>query len=81
MWETRYGFPEPHRLPSGHRRYDEDQVELVKQVARDRESGLSMPAAIERARRMAARARGVDLRRLCAAAGPTSCPTRCPSAR
>ena len=54
MWEQRYGFPEPRRLPSGHRRYDEDQVDLIKQVARDRESGLSMPAAIERARRLAA---------------------------
>jgi DICT domain-containing protein len=54
MWESRYGFPEPHRLPSGHRRYDEGQVELIKQVARDRDAGLSMPAAIERARRLAA---------------------------
>ena len=54
MWESRYGFPDPHRLPSGHRRYDEDQVELIRQVARDRDSGLSLPAAIERARRMAA---------------------------
>ncbi len=54
IWEQRYGFPEPHRLPSGHRRYGEDQVELIRQVARDREAGLSMPAAIERARRVAA---------------------------
>ena len=54
MWEQRYGFPEPHRLPSGHRRYDDDQVELIKQVARDREAGLSLPAAVERARRSAA---------------------------
>ena len=54
MWESRYGFPVPQRLPSGHRRYAESQVELVKQVARDRESGLTMKAAIERAQRAGA---------------------------
>jgi DICT domain-containing protein len=53
MWETRYGFPEPERLPSGHRRYTEDNVLQVRQVARDRESGLSMKAAIDRAREVA----------------------------
>ena len=54
MWETRYGFPEPTRLPSGHRRYSPQDVERVRQVARDREGGLSMRAAIERASRTAA---------------------------
>ena len=53
MWETRYGFPVPERLPSGHRRYDHDDVQRVRQVSRDRESGMSMPAAIERARQLA----------------------------
>src|SRR5919107_1357460 len=53
MWETRYGFPVPERLPSGHRRYSGDDVQRVRQVARDRESGMSMPAAIERARQIA----------------------------
>ena len=53
-WESRYGFPVPHRLPSGHRRYEEAQVELVRQVARDRDSGLSLTAAIERVRRATA---------------------------
>lgn len=54
MWETRYGFPEPQRLPSGHRRYAEDQVDQVRQVARDRDAGLSLKAAIERVRRASA---------------------------
>ena len=54
MWETRYGFPVPQRLPSGHRRYPESQVDLVRQIARDRESGLTMRAAIERAQRTSA---------------------------
>jgi DICT domain-containing protein len=53
MWETRYGFPVPERLPSGHRRYNEDDVQRVRQVSRDRESGMSMPAAIERALQLA----------------------------
>jgi DICT domain-containing protein len=53
MWESRYGFPVPERLPSGHRRFSEADVERVKQVSRDREQGMSMPAAIERARQTA----------------------------
>jgi MerR family transcriptional regulator, light-induced transcriptional regulator len=50
MWEQRYGFPEPERLDSGHRRYSDEEVERVRRVARDRAAGLSIPAAIERAR-------------------------------
>ena len=53
MWETRYGFPDPERLPSGHRRYSDDDVQRVRQVAKDREAGMSMPAAIERAQQLA----------------------------
>lgn len=51
MWESRYGFPEPMRRPSGHRRYSEADIEVIKQVAREREAGLSITAAIERAKR------------------------------
>ena len=54
MWETRYGFPVPDRLPSGHRRYDEGQVDQVRQVARDRDAGLNLRVAIERVRRATA---------------------------
>jgi DICT domain-containing protein/predicted DNA-binding transcriptional regulator AlpA len=50
MWESRYGFPEPRRLPSGHRRYSEADCELIRQVVRERDAGLSLPAAVERAR-------------------------------
>ena len=53
MWETRYGFPEPERLPSGHRRYSEEDIARVRQVVRDRDAGLSMKAAIDRARGLA----------------------------
>jgi MerR family transcriptional regulator, light-induced transcriptional regulator len=50
MWERRHGFPAPERLPSGHRRYRESDVELVEQVVRERAAGLSLAAAIARAR-------------------------------
>jgi DICT domain-containing protein/predicted DNA-binding transcriptional regulator AlpA len=48
MWEERYGFPKPHRLPSGHRRFSEEQIDAVRAVVAARQDGLSLPAAIER---------------------------------
>jgi DICT domain-containing protein len=48
MWERRHGFPTPERLPSGHRRYREADVELVRRVAAERSSGMSLVAAIAR---------------------------------
>ncbi len=53
MWERRHGFPVPERLPSGHRRYSESDVQLVEQVMRERAAGLSLAAAIGRARESA----------------------------
>ena len=50
MWESRHGFPDPARLPGGHRRYSAEDVERVREVVRLRDQGLSLPAAIERAR-------------------------------
>jgi MerR family transcriptional regulator, light-induced transcriptional regulator len=52
MWESRHGFPAPARLPGGHRRYSERDVEAVVEVLRLRRQGLSLPAAVERARRV-----------------------------
>ncbi len=51
MWESRYGFPAPARLPGGHRRYSEQDAAAVLEVVRLRTQGLSLPAAIDRARR------------------------------
>jgi MerR family transcriptional regulator, light-induced transcriptional regulator len=48
-WEERYGVPAPERLPSGHRRYRHSDVELVRRIARLRESGVGVREAIERA--------------------------------
>jgi DICT domain-containing protein len=53
MWESRHGFPSPGRQPGRHRRYSDRDVELVREVVRLREQGLSLAAAIERARRAA----------------------------
>ena len=64
MWEQRYGFPEPERLPSGHRRYSHLDVELIRQVTRDREAGLELKAAVENAKRAAPRRAAGDRRRL-----------------
>jgi DICT domain-containing protein len=50
MWEQRYGFPEPERTSAGYRVYSEDDIEALRRVLAYRERGLSVPAAVERAR-------------------------------
>jgi MerR family transcriptional regulator, light-induced transcriptional regulator len=50
MWETRHGFPEPQRLPSGHRRYSAADCEAIERVLAQRERGLSLRAAIDHVR-------------------------------
>jgi MerR family transcriptional regulator, light-induced transcriptional regulator len=55
MWEQRYGFPVPDRTPSGYRRYRPDDVETLRRVQAYRATGLSVTAAIERAREAAGR--------------------------
>jgi DICT domain-containing protein len=49
-WELRYGFPTPERSASGHRRYTPEHVEQIRQVVRHRAAGMSLDAAIARAR-------------------------------
>src|SRR3954451_12813902 len=46
VWESRHGFPRPRRRDSGHRRYDEHDVELVSQVLRRRDNGMRLEVAI-----------------------------------
>jgi MerR family transcriptional regulator, light-induced transcriptional regulator len=48
-WETRFGFPRPRRLSSGHRRYDEHDVALVAQVVRRKDAGVRLENAISEA--------------------------------
>lgn len=45
-WESRHGFPVPSRRASGHRRYDERDVVLVKEVLRRRDAGVRLEVAI-----------------------------------
>ena len=48
-WERRHGFPDPIRLPSGHRRYTEQHVAQIRDVLRRQRTGSSLPAAIAHA--------------------------------
>ncbi len=50
MWESRYGFPTPARNSSGYRVYTDQDVETLRRVLSLRQSGLSVPAALDRAR-------------------------------
>jgi DICT domain-containing protein len=50
-WESRFGFPEPTRLPSGHRRYTGADVRAVRRVLEERERGTRLEQAIGVARR------------------------------
>ena len=48
-WESRHGFPRPHRLDSGHRRYAEFDVTLIERVLRRRDAGVRLDVAIAEA--------------------------------
>ena len=51
MWEQRYGFPEPERTrAAATAATPSDDVEALRRVQAYRHRGLSVPAAIERAR-------------------------------
>lgn len=50
MWEQRYGFPVPERTPAGYRLYSDEDVEALRRVVELRRGGLSVPAALDRAR-------------------------------
>ena len=63
MWEQRYGFPSPERAPSGYRLYRQEDVELLRRAVAFRARGLSVPAALERARTLGRDRPALDLRR------------------
>lgn len=46
IWEARHGFPRPERRDSGHRRYFESDVDLVRRVIRRRNTGVRLEVAI-----------------------------------
>ena len=42
VWERRYGLPVPHRSASGHRRYDRDQVRIIRRLSELTQGGRSI---------------------------------------
>lgn len=46
-WENRFGFPSGERSPSGHRRFTDADVELVRRVLEVRDGGLPLQVAID----------------------------------
>ncbi len=50
-WEQRFGFPEPVRLESGHRRYTQADLDAVTLVVQQRAQGMRLEHAIAAARR------------------------------
>ena len=48
-WERRYGFPRPARTLGGHRRYDQEEVELLHRAVMLVRSGFRAREAITRA--------------------------------
>jgi DICT domain-containing protein len=50
VWQTRYGFPHQGPEAGSRHRYSETDVRTVEEVLRLRDEGVSMPAAIARAR-------------------------------
>ena len=50
-WETRFGFPQPRRTPSGRRSYDPRDVDRIARVLTLKESGSRLAEAIARVAR------------------------------
>ncbi len=50
-WETRFGFPQPRRTPSGRRSYDPRDVDRIARVLTLKESGSRLAEAIARVTR------------------------------
>lgn len=46
-WENRFGFPRGERSASGHRRFTETDVDLVRRVLEVRDGGLPLQLAID----------------------------------
>ena len=46
-WENRFGFPRGERSASGHRRFTDADVALVRRVLEVRDSGLPLQVAID----------------------------------
>ncbi len=47
-WERRYGLPMPQRTEGGHRLYSERDIEIIRWLMTQQESGLSISRAVDR---------------------------------
>lgn len=45
-WERRYGLPQPPRTPSGHRRFSDHDIALIKWLAQRQNEGLRISSAV-----------------------------------
>lgn len=48
VWEKRYGYPQPRRTPTGHRRYPHEQVEALRALAGQVNRGVAIRVAMEK---------------------------------
>lgn len=46
-WERRYGLPMPERTEGGHRLYSHRDIEIIKWLMKQQESGLSISRAVD----------------------------------
>lgn len=46
-WERRYGLPQPHRTPGGHRLYSQHDINMLKWLAARQDEGLSISRAVD----------------------------------
>jgi DNA-binding transcriptional MerR regulator/methanogenic corrinoid protein MtbC1 len=46
-WERRYGLPQPHRTPGGHRLYSQYDIEMIKWFIGRQDEGMRINRAIE----------------------------------
>jgi DNA-binding transcriptional MerR regulator len=46
-WERRYGLPQPHRTPGGHRLYSQHDIDMLKWLVARQDEGLSISRAVD----------------------------------
>jgi DNA-binding transcriptional MerR regulator len=46
-WERRYGLPQPHRSPGGHRLYSHRDIQIIQWLAARQHEGLSISRAVD----------------------------------
>ena len=46
-WERRYGLPQPHRTPGGHRLYSQRDIDTLKWLVARQNEGMSISRAVK----------------------------------